>query len=91
MPLDTLPQWLAMGLPKPVAVAQAQFDRRRAAFRMREAGLTFDAIGERLGVGRERARQIVLRGERSLRLKSSPFDAWAADKSDLTDAFRRSD
>jgi hypothetical protein len=41
--------------------------RMMGAVRMRQAGLTFRAIGDRLGVGPTRAQQIVNRGNRMVR------------------------
>jgi regulator of protease activity HflC (stomatin/prohibitin superfamily) len=51
-------------LPPTIATQQASWCRHMAARRMRQAGLTLDQIGYRLGVTRERVRQIVQKAQR---------------------------
>lgn len=46
-------------LPFDVARAQHGYERRRAAVHMRELGMTYREVGEKLGVGKERAREMV--------------------------------
>ena len=47
--------------------------RTKHALNLRQKGLSFIKIGEELGIGRERARQIVRKYERHLKLMEDPF------------------
>ena len=52
-------------LPHYLAKWQYGYERQMAAWRMRHvAGMTFPDIGDRFGVGQQRARQMVLRADR---------------------------
>lgn len=51
-------------LPPLVAKAQKAYERQCQVLRMREAGLIYKEIGERLGVCRVRARQIAEKAKR---------------------------
>lgn len=44
-------------------------EREHAAIEMRRSGMTYEQIGERMGVTRSRARQIAIKGERIERFK----------------------
>lgn len=55
--------WLAL-VPERVAERQARWERWRDVLRMRRTtSLTLEKIGDRIGVGRERVRQIIARAE----------------------------
>src|SRR4051812_18139555 len=54
-------------LPRSLAISQIAWERYQCAVRMRDLGLTYDQIGTRLNVSRERARQMVKAGIRRKR------------------------
>lgn len=64
-------------LPPQAAINQIARDRQNFAVRARKAGITFAAIGEKLGVGPSRANQIYLAGVRA-KNHNIPFDAYIA-------------
>ena len=55
---------------------------------MRQKGLSFNQIGIELGVGSERARQIVRKHQRHLKLMEDPFAQKIKEQSRLGDATR---
>jgi len=62
----------------PEAVMRLARERERIAIEMRRSGMTYEKIGERMGITRERARQIVSKGERLKRqgLVRKPSGLW---------------
>ena len=59
---------------------QIAWDRRRQAVRMRECGLTFKEVGERLGITGNRARQLVERQKYFMAKKQrSPLELYLAE------------
>jgi predicted transcriptional regulator len=57
----------------PEAVIRLAREREHIAIAMRRSGMTYEKIGERMGVTRERARQIVAKGERIEQFKRQGF------------------
>jgi len=60
------------------AVMRLAREREHIAIEMRRSGMTYEKIGERMGITRERARQIVAKGERLKRqvLVRKPSGLW---------------
>ena len=56
--------WAAMLGDEGLAFRQRAWERKMTALRMREVGMTFREVGERLGVGPARAAQLVTQAER---------------------------
>jgi hypothetical protein len=64
-------------IDNPVTVQrQIQWERRMTALAMRKAGLTYKAIGERMGITRSRARQVVWKASRTWINQESPAEAF---------------
>ena len=64
-------------LDNPVTVQrQIQWERRTTALAMHKAGLTYREIGERMGVSRTRAAQMVWRASRPWKNQVSPAEAF---------------
>jgi hypothetical protein len=71
---EVLPPWLA--------VKQASWCRHMAALRMKRTGLTYEEVGYRMRVSRERARQLIQKAqryERSLHGNRSPLERYFAE------------
>ena len=62
--------------------------RAKHALKLRQQGLSFDQIGQDLGIGSERARQIVRKYQRHLKLMEDPFALKIKELSRLADATR---
>ena len=62
--------------------------RTKHALKLRQQGLSFIKIGEELGIGPERARQIVRKHERSQKLLENPLALKIKELSRLSDATR---
>ena len=62
--------------------------RAKHALRLRQQGLSFIKIGDELGIGSERARQIVRNHERHLKSLEDPFALKIKELSSLGDATR---
>ena len=62
--------------------------RTKHALKLRQKGLSFSQIGQDLGIGSERARQIVRKYERHLKLMEDPFALKIKELSRLGDATR---
>jgi hypothetical protein len=62
--------------------------RTKHALKLRQKGLSFSQIGQDLGIGSERARQIVRKYERHLKLMEDPFVLKIKELSSLGDATR---
>lgn len=67
-------------LPRTVADRQIAWERARNVRRMRECGMTFVEIGDRAGIGRERARQIYVKGSRG---RPAPVEMYLAADVDV--------
>ena len=63
-------------------------NRTKHALKLRQKGLSFSQIGQDLGIGSERARQIVRKYERHLKLMEDPFALKIKELSRLGDATR---
>ena len=63
-------------------------NRTKHALELRQQGLSFNQIGQDLGVGSERARQIVRKYQRHLKLMEDPFALKIKELSRLGDATR---
>lgn len=82
--------WHAV-LPEDVATRQRQWERRQAMIRMRALGFTYEAVGRRFGVIRERVRQVLDKERRLLmhpalrgrRASLSPAECWLAETVDF--------
>ena len=62
--------------------------RNERALKLRQQGLSFNQIGQDLGIGSERARQIVRKYQRHLKLLEDPFAQKIKELSRLADATR---
>ena len=62
--------------------------RTKHALKLRQQGLSFSQIGQELGIGSERARQIVRKYQRHLKLMEDPFALKIKELSRLADATR---
>jgi hypothetical protein len=62
--------------------------RTKHALKLRLQGLSFNQIGQDLGIGSERARQIVRKYQRHLKLLEDPFALKIKELSRLSDATR---
>ena len=62
--------------------------RTKQALKLRQNGLSFIKIGQELGIGRERARQIVRKYQRYLKSMEDPFALKIKELSRLADATR---
>ena len=62
--------------------------RTKHALKLRQQGLSFNQIGQDLGIGSERARQIVRKYERHQKLLEDPFALKIKELSRLSDATR---
>ena len=62
--------------------------RTKHALKLRQKGLSFTKIGQDLGIGSERARQIVRKHQRYLELMEDPFALKIKELSSLGDATR---
>ena len=62
--------------------------RIKRALELRQKGLSFSQIGQDLGIGSERARQIVRKHQRHLKLMEDPFALKIKELSRLGDATR---
>ena len=60
--------------------------RIKRALKLRQKGLSFSQIGQDLGIGSERARQIVRKHQRHLKLMEDPFAQKIKDLSNLREA-----
>ena len=63
-------------------------NRIKRALELRQQGLSFIKIGQDLGIGSERARQIVRKNQRHLQLLEDPFALKIKELSRLADATR---
>ena len=63
-------------------------NRTKHALELRHKGLSFSQIGQDLGIGSERARQIVRKYQRHLKLFEDPFALKIKELSRLSDATR---
>jgi hypothetical protein len=63
-------------------------ERTKHALKLRQKGLSFTKIGQDLGIGCERARQIVRKYQRHLKLLEDPFAQKIKEMSRLADATR---
>ena len=63
-------------------------NRTKRALKLRQKGLSFIKIGQDLGIGRERARQIVRKNQRHLKLLEDPLAQKIEELSRLGDATR---
>ena len=63
-------------------------NRTKRALELRQKGLSFIKIGQDLGIGRERARQIVRKNQRHLKLLEDPLAQKIEELSRLGDATR---
>ena len=63
-------------------------ERTKHALKLRQKGLSFTKIGQLLGIGSERARQIVRKYQRHLKLLEDPFAQKIKELSRLADATR---
>ena len=63
-------------------------NRIKRAIELRRKGLSFSQIGQDLGIGSERARQIVRKYQRHLKLMEDPFALKIKELSRLSDATR---
>ena len=63
-------------------------NRIKRALELRRKGLSFIKIGQDLGIGSERARQIVRKHQRHLKLMEDPFALRIKELSRLSDATR---
>ena len=63
-------------------------NRTKHALKLRQKGLSFNKIGEELGIDRERARQIVRKPQRHLKLMEDPFVLKIKELSRMGDATR---
>ena len=61
-------------------------NRTKHALKLRQKGLSFSQIGQDLGIGSERARQIVRKHQRHLKLMEDPFALKIKELSRLGDA-----
>ena len=62
--------------------------RTKRALKLRRKGLSFNQIGQDLGIGSERARQIIRKYQRHLKLLEDPFAQKIKGLSRLSDATR---
>ena len=62
--------------------------RIKRALELRRKGLSFNKIGKELGIGSERARQVVRKHQRHLKLMEDPFALKIKELSRLGDATR---
>ena len=62
--------------------------RTKRALELRQKGLSFSQIGQHLGIGSERARQIIRKYQRHLKLLEDPFALKIKELSRLSDATR---
>ena len=62
--------------------------RTKRALELRQKGLSFTKIGQELGIGSERARQIVRKYQQHLKLLEDPFAQKIKELSRLSDATR---
>jgi hypothetical protein len=62
--------------------------RTKHALELRQQGLSFNQIGQDLGIGSERARQIVRKYQRHLKFLEDPFALKIKELSRLSDATR---
>ena len=62
--------------------------RIKRALELRRKGLSFNKIGKDLGIGKERARQIVRKHQRHLKLIEDPFALKIKELSRMSDATR---
>ena len=62
--------------------------RTKHAFKLRQKGLSFIKIGQELGIGSERARQIVRKHQRHLKALEDPFALKIKELGRLGDATR---
>lgn len=67
---------------------QALNKRTKHAIKLRQQGLSFNQICQNLGIGSERARQIVRKYQRHLKLMEDPFSLKIIELSRLADATR---
>ena len=74
----TAARWRLL-LPSKVAHDQARWERIRDMQNMRKLGFTFDKIGQRVGISRERVRQLTFRPLSS----RSPLELYLDDNNDL--------
>ena len=63
-------------------------NRTKHALELRRKGLSFSQIGQYLGIGSERARQIVRKYQRHLKLMEDPFALKIKELSRLSDSTR---
>ena len=63
-------------------------NRTKHALELRQKGLSFSQIGQDLGIGSERARQIVRKYQRHLKFMEDPFALKIKELSRLADATR---
>lgn len=68
--------WHAL-LPEDVADRQVEWERQKTALAMRVAGITYREIGEKFGIGTQRARLFVARAAWRTPL-ASPVEAYLA-------------
>lgn len=73
--------WEQLDPPPVIAARQRDYDRRAMVFRMREAEWTLQAIATRLGVTRERVRQMEAKFIRQRHLPT-PIEAWLKEWKD---------
>jgi hypothetical protein len=68
---------LQLGFSRRDAHGQVEDELVRAVLRARRSGSTLSAIGERIGLSRERVRQLQKVAERRERAREKGFRAWA--------------
>jgi hypothetical protein len=77
-----------MLLNRPSKGLQRLNKRTKRALELRQKGLSFSQIGQHLGIGSERARQIVRKYQRHLKLLEDPLALKIKELSRLSDATR---
>jgi hypothetical protein len=70
-------------LPSPIARQQGVWERAQSALRMRQAGLTYRAIGERLGISGSMARLLTPKARRERHLYRIPVVLYFAETHDI--------
>jgi orotate phosphoribosyltransferase-like protein len=63
-------------------------NRIKRALKLRQQGLSFNQIGQDLGIGSERARQIIRKYQRHLKLLENPFALKIKELNRMRDATR---
>jgi orotate phosphoribosyltransferase-like protein len=63
-------------------------NRIKRALKLRQQGLSFNQIGQDLGIGSERARQIIRKYQRHLKLLENPFALKIIELNRMRDATR---